>query len=69
MMMKYGVLGCRGNDVRILEVCDTKEGVFIAKQQQREKYKDRPEIRVEAIYGDFDERGNLTQERYRILYQ
>lgn len=66
-MKRYGVIASKGNNSVILEVCDTREGVFVAKERMRDQHKDEG-YQIDAIYGDFDEKGNLTENRYRILY-
>lgn len=67
-MKKYAVMETQGNETRILEVCQTKEAALSAKRLQKEKYNNQ-DVRIDAIWGDFDENGKLTMNRYRLLYE
>ena len=67
-MKKYAVMETRGNETRILEVCQTKEAALRSKRLLKQKYGSQ-DVRIDAIWGDFDENGKLTMNRYRLLYE
>lgn len=67
-MKKYAVMETQGNETRILEVCQTKEAALNAKRLLKQKYRGQ-DVQIDAIYGDFDESGKLTMNRYRLLYE
>ncbi len=67
-MKKYGVIETKGDESRVLEVCETKEAALRAKRLLKEKYNGQ-DVRIDAIWGDFDENGKLTMNRYRLLYE
>ena len=66
-MMKYGVIMVKGDDIKVLETCATREGVIVAKQIQREKHRGE-DAHVAAVEGVFDDNGNLTDRNFKILY-
>lgn len=67
-MKKYGVIETKGDESRVLEVCETREAALRAKRLLKEKYSGQ-DVQLDAIYGDFDENGRLTMNRYRLLYE
>lgn len=67
-MKKYGVIETRRNESRVLEVCETREAALRAKRLLKEKDSGQ-DVQIDAIYGDFDENGKLTMNRYRLLYE
>ena len=67
-MKKYGVIETKGDESRVLEVCETREAALRAKRLLKEKYSGQ-DVQLDAIYGDFDENGRLTMNRHRLLYE
>ena len=67
-MKKYGVIETRRDDSRVLEVCETREEALRAKRLLKEKNSGQ-NVQIDAVYGDFDENGKLTMNRYRLLYE
>ena len=67
-MKKYGVIETKGDESRVLEVCETREAALRAKRLLKEKCSGQ-DVQLDAIYGDFDENGRLTMNRYRLLYE
>ena len=67
-MKKYGVIETKGDESRILEVCETREAALRAKRFLKERSSGQ-DVQIDAIYADFDESGKLTMNRYRLLYE
>lgn len=70
MESRYAVIKTMGNDTKVLELCASKEGAFVAKQKYRETYKGQ-DVQIDAIHGeiDHDADGNLIGNKYTLLYQ
>ena len=67
-MQKYGVIKTVGNETTVLEVCNSKEGAFIAKHRYRDAYKGQ-DVQIDAIKGEFDDDGKLVYNKYTLLYE
>lgn len=67
-MKKYGVMVTRGDASRGLEVIETRKDALMAKRLLKETHSGQ-DVPIDAIYGDFDASGNLTRNRYQLLYE
>lgn len=67
-MKKYGVIKVMGDEIRVLEVCETREAAQRATRLQKEKYSGQ-NVAINAVYGDFDENGRFDRSRFLLLYE
>ena len=63
--MQYGVIQIKDNDVKVLEICNSKEAVLVAEQVHKRSHDSREGF-VTAVSAEFVD-GKLKENKFSIL--
>ena len=66
-MKKYAVTWTRGDNMRVVGLYDSKEDALAAMRIRQGEY-EKTRALYNVILGNFDEHGNLTENRYLMYY-
>lgn len=63
--MQYGVIQIKDNNVKVLEICNSKEAVLVAEQNQKKQHDSRDGF-ITAVRAEFVD-GKLKNNNFDIL--
>ena len=63
--MQYGVIQIKDNDVKVLEICNSKEAALVAEQVHKRNHDSREGF-ITAVRAEFVD-GQLKENKFSIL--